>query len=149
MLRLVAPVRAAVGADLAVDDEDGAGALARIDPDLGPHAVGGEVCQQQAAGCVVADSARDRGFGSELRRAASRIQRRASRGDRDPCRVPFARGGDVEHQVADGEEADHAARRRAASTCSAVGPPAASARNASSTARGSRLCRFAASVSGS
>ena len=124
MLRLVAAVCAAVGTDLAVDDEDGARARGRVDPDLGAHTVRGEVCEQQAAGCVVTDPARDHGFRSEVRRAASRVQRRAPRDDRNRAPVPLARGGDVDHQVADGDEADHAARRRAASTCSAVGPPA-------------------------
>jgi len=43
MLRLVAAVCAAVGADLAIDDQDRPGRRVRIDADLGADAVRGEV----------------------------------------------------------------------------------------------------------
>ena len=109
----------------------------------------GESASSRPAAVVVTDPPRNRGVGSEAGRRARRVQGRPAGAGRDPRLVPPARGDDIDHQVADRDEAGHAARRRAASSCSAFGPPSASARKASSTARGSRLCRFAASVSGS
>ena len=74
------------------------------------------MCEQQAAARVIAHTPRDGRFRAEACRAGSRIQRRTPGNDGDVCLVAaFAFRGDVDHQVADGDEPDHVARRRAAS----------------------------------
>ena len=80
-------VGAPVGADLAVDDEHGAGRSLRIDGHLGADTAQRQLREQEPAGGVVADPSDGRRVGSELSRPGGCIQRGAARHGRDPGRM--------------------------------------------------------------
>ena len=108
MLRREQGVRAAIGADLAVDDEHGARRGSRVDPDVRTHAVRREVREQEASARVVSHPSGDGSFGSERRGRAGGIEGRSTGSEGDVRLMARTLSGHVDHQVADGDEPDHA-----------------------------------------
>jgi hypothetical protein len=152
--RLEPHVRAPVGADLAVDEEEGPGGRLGVRRQVGVDALLFERSSNRAAGEVVADAPDDGRVGAGRRRPGRGDHRGAAGRHVDRRTMSFPGSTDVEHHVADCDEGPggHLAGSLVAAraTSSVSGPPgSSSARNASSTARGSHAWRFAAIVSGS
>jgi hypothetical protein len=152
--RLEARVGATVGANLSVDDEKRSGRRLGIGGQLGVDVPPFELAADGATGEVVADPA-DNGRGGTGRSGPDCSVHRGAAGRHVDRRIVSLSGrADVEHHVADRDEASvgHLSECLVAARATSVasGPPgSSSARNASNTALGSQAWRLAAIVSGS